>query len=67
MKIFETLGSLEDEEKLYTCDTIQYEVKMLIVPQWLDQISTEKTMPVLIILLDAFLIKRPHLLVLIFS
>lgn len=56
MKILKTLVSIEGEGNLYTCDTIQYEGKMWLVPQWIDTLGTGKSMPVRIIQLDVL----PH-------
>lgn len=53
MKIYKTMFVIEGESAFRSMDTIQYEGKMWLVPEWLD---IEKTKPARIILLDVL----PH-------
>ena len=52
MKIFKTM--LTSDGNIQFMDTIEYEGKMWLVPEWLDSISLRVSTPLRIIGLDAF-------------
>ena len=58
MKIFTTTVFFSDDTQgnIYTCDTIEYEGRMWLVPHWLESPSERMRMPVRIVLLDVL----PH-------
>jgi hypothetical protein len=57
MDIFKTMVAFEGEDTIVTVDTIEYQGKMWLVPEWLDLETGEWTVPARIVLLGSLL---PH-------
>jgi hypothetical protein len=59
VKIFKTAVLVEDGGDLLQCDTIEYEGKLWLVPEWLEVPTQRMTMPTRIIGLDRSLFQKP--------
>jgi hypothetical protein len=60
MKIFKTIVMIEDDGSIGPCDTIQYEGRLWLVPEWLEVPSEQKTVPTRIIGLAPDRFQKPN-------